>query len=142
MGAPGNSDGDASPAATCEPVAAPECPGSTSTLSPGSTVTLGGDSRVNSNLFEPSCASPGTPEVHVQLDIAGAGSWALDTSPSTVPVVLAIFDGCTGAEIACFDDPSGVQQAEVTWSMGDSPVVLVEGRGGACGEMSFEATPR
>ena len=84
------------------------------------------------DLLEPSCASPGSPEMTYGFTAPADGIYTFDTTGSSYYSVIHIYDGCGGAELGCaFHNGEGIYHGKVAVSLvaGQQVLVVVDGQG-------------
>ncbi len=105
-------------------------------------VPSGGDSTTEGqpDHFAPSCGGPGAPEVVLQWVADEAGTVTIDTEGSGYDALVAVYDGCEGAELACNDDGAGSLQArvELVVEAGQVLLIVVDGYDGAAGPFTLQ----
>ncbi len=81
--------------------------------------------------FESLCAgSFGAPERTFEFTAPEAGTYVFDTLGSSFDTVLAVFDGCDGAEIDCNDDTEGVlSEVQLDMDAEETVLLVIDGYG-------------
>lgn len=122
---------------------APACPA----LSLGSTSpqTVTGTTAGQLSIYDPSCGSPGSPEVAYSFTAPANGTYTFDTFGSVYDTVLYVRDGgCGGSELACNDDETITftlqSQLSVVLTMGQTVTVFVDGFGGDFGNYTLNVS--
>ncbi|MGK4007578.1 MXAN_6577-like cysteine-rich protein [Sorangium sp. So ce1036] len=111
----------------------------------GSTVpqTVTGSTLFQPDSAAPSCtASSGNDRVY-RFTAPAEGTYVIDTQSSSFDTVLHVHDGerCTGAELACNDDASGLaSRVEVTLTEGQVITIVGDGRPSASGILTLNIT--
>jgi hypothetical protein len=134
----GNTRPSATPTATPTPTPPmPSCP----QVNLGSTlpVSISGSTAGRANALDgASCGAGGTaPDYAYQWTAPSAGTYVIDTLGSSFDTVLYVRDAsCSGAELACNDDVSGMNhqsRLSVALAAGQTIVIVVDGYGSASG---------
>ncbi|WP_437610664.1 MXAN_6577-like cysteine-rich protein [Sorangium sp. So ce834] len=106
----------------------------------GSTVpqTVNGSTLLQPNSAAPGCtASSGNDRVY-RFTAPAAGTYIIDTLTSTFDTILHVHDGgsCTGAELACNDNASGVaSRVQVTLTAGQVITIVGDSRPSSSGNL-------
>lgn len=95
------------------------------------------------NDFAASCGRGNSPDVAYRFVAPATGYYSFDTLGSSFDTVLSLFSSCTGRQLACNQDISGVPQSEVVASLekDQEVLVVVDGSSGDQGEYSLKVEP-
>ncbi|MEN0066372.1 MAG: putative metal-binding motif-containing protein [Myxococcota bacterium] len=74
---------------------------------------------------DPGCSFSFATDVAHRFVAPETGTYVFDTFGSSFDTVLALYDTCNGASIACNDDAGGGSQSELTLSMTAGEVILI-----------------
>lgn len=90
----------------------------------------------------PSCGNGGGEDSLYQFTASAAGTYVFDTAGTMFDTVLAVLDGCGGAELACNDDTmmSATSEVQIDLMAGQSVVIVVDSFGGDVGPFNLNVT--
>lgn len=88
-----------------------------------------------------SCGNGGGEDATYQFTAPFAGTFVFDTFGTAYDTILAVLDGCGGAELACNDDTMTLQsQVMVPLAAGQTVIIVVDGYSGATGPFTLNIT--